>query len=501
MPMNKKIISLIMSIVLILNAFITQGLLSFSEATSWDISGLNGWASAYPSNNQNDFLQDQQTGSGTVSQDIVGNATYPSTYVHFTENTLAFRIRVNDIDGGSDANNYQFKNFAFIGVDADVNGSVDFFIGAYNPSGSNGRVGIYGANSGYLNISPSTTGISGKPLMAYKPVRFSNYAITLAEGSQFNGNSDYFISFSVPVADIASAVSGLGISFGKSTPFRFMTGTAAQDNSFNQDLNGMDKSGWSSGETWNSLGVFSGVVSADGTAIARTVTFDKNTGDTEANPSIKVISANAALGTLPLAPTKRGMYFQEWNTKPDGSGITVTSSTIIDTDKTYYAIWSDKQVHTVTFSPNGGTLYGSTNSVVIPTINGVIGDNMPGNPTRTNYFFMGWNTLASPTGGNPGVWFNSASNVTSNTTVYAQWNNQSNKEAVFYDNFTPDGGSVIATIYSNGNSNNFNGALPTISRQGYTFGGWYLNDKTGTGTPVASIGSNGNYYAKWTVAS
>lgn len=499
--MNKKIISILMSTLLILNTFIIQGLPSFSEVISWNLSGNTGWTSAYPSNNQNDYLQDQQTGSGTVSQDIVGDASFPSTYVHFNEDTLAFRIRVNDIDGGSNSSTYHFKNFAFIGVDADINGSIDFFIGAYNPSGSNGRIGIYGSNPGYLNISPSTTGISGKPVMAYKPVRFSNYAITMAEGSQFNGNADYFISFSVPVADIANAVSGLGLTFGKSTPFRFMTGTAAQDNSFNQDLNGMDKSGWSSGGTWNSLGVFSGVVSADGTAVVRTVTFDKNTGDIEATPSIKAISSGAAVGTLPLAPTKRGMYFQEWNTSPDGSGSKLTTSTIISADTTYYAIWSDKQVYTVTFSPNGGTLYGTANSVVIPTINGVIGDNMPENPIRTNNYFMGWNTLASPTGGSPGVWFNSASTVTANTTVYAQWNNNSTKEAVFYDNFTPDGGSVIATIYSNGNSNNFNGALPTISRQGYAFGGWYLNDKTGTGTPVASIGSQGDYYAKWTAAS
>jgi hypothetical protein len=60
--------------------------------------------------------------------------------MRLSSSELAFRIRLNDVDG---TDPYAFKNFAFVGVDADVNGSVDFFLGVYNPTGNNGRAESY----------------------------------------------------------------------------------------------------------------------------------------------------------------------------------------------------------------------------------------------------------------------------------------------------------------------------------------------------------------------
>ena len=107
---------------------------------------------------------------------------------------------------------------------------------------------ITGSEDGYDNDGPSTTGISGKALMGFAPQSGVNYSITQAS-SNFNGDADYFISFKFSVADISEALQGTGHTFTSSTPFRFITGTAAQDNSFNQDLNGMDDSGWTSDGT------------------------------------------------------------------------------------------------------------------------------------------------------------------------------------------------------------------------------------------------------------
>ncbi len=321
--------------------------------SGWTLSGDTGWSVAYPTNGQHDKPNDQQTGSGSVSQDIVGDGTYRSTFYHFTDTTLAMRIRVNGINGGINSSDYQFKNFTFIGVDSDVNGSIDFFLGVYNPSGNNGRLGIYRSEPGLANTGPSSTGISGKPLMAFQPVRDSNFSITDATDSSFNGTNDYFISYQFNISDINSALSGTGYSFSASTPFRFITGTASQDNSFNQDISGMDESGWSSRNTWNGIGVFSDVKTADGSVSYYAVNFDKNTGDAEANPSLKVVQAADTLNSLPISPTKRVMYFQEWNTSPDGTGTKFTSTTTISGNQTVYAIWSDKQVYTVTFHPNG----------------------------------------------------------------------------------------------------------------------------------------------------
>ncbi|RUT30498.1 hypothetical protein EJP77_11720 [Paenibacillus zeisoli] len=489
--MRLRGLSVLLCFSIVLSMFPLKSLPANAEA--WSLRDAAGWKAVYPANNQNDYQHDQQTGSGSVSQDIVGDANYPSTFMHFTDTEIALRVRVNHIDGGTDAANYQFKNFSFAGIDADLNGSVDFFLGIYNPTGNNGRLGIYGSNSGYANTGPSTTGISGKPLMAFKPVNNVNYSITkAADGSNFDGNSDYFISYKFSVADIKSALAAKGYNFDSSTPFRFMTGTAAQDNSFNQDLNGMDRTGWSSKGTWNSLGVFSNVVSANGSIPYYTVNFDKNTGDTEASPAFKVIQAGGTtLGSLPVLPTKRSMYFQEWNTKPDGTGETITANTVINASTSVYAIWGDKKVYTVTFMNGTDTL------TTVPTKNGIVGDNMPSVPVGKQPYFIGWNTTSSGTGS----WLNSTTAVTQNTTVYAIFTN-SGESAVFFNNYTPNGGSIVATLYSNGNSGNFGGGgLPTITRTGYVFGGWY-NNTAGTGTAVTTLGkgSAGNYYAKWTPA-
>lgn len=494
--MRKKALSILLSISMVVPALLAASVPV--SAAGWSIGSNDpSWKAVYPANNQNDYLQDQQTGSGSVSQDIVGDASYPSTYMHLTDTEAAFRIRVSNVNG---TNPYEFKNFAFVGLDADLNGSVDLFLGAYNPTGNNGRLGIYASSNGYANTGPSTTGISGKPLLGFKPVSDGNYSITpTGDGSSFNGDADYFVSFKFALSDITAALAQKGINnFSASTPFRFMTGTAAQDNAFNQDLNGMDKSGWSSTKTWNELGTFSGVTSANGSVASYTVTFDRNTGDTAASPDFKIVQTGGnTLGALPTAPTKRGMYFQGWNTKADGTGTSVSASTVVGSDLTVYATWSDKQTYTVTFNPNGGNFGGSTAAIVTPTKNGIIGDLMPASPTQTNKYFTGWNTLSN---GN-GDWFNAFTLVSANTQVYAQWASQANKAALFYNNFTSDGGTLVSTVYSNGNSNNFNGSLPSVTRPGYTLQGWYLNDKTGSGTAVTSITQEGNYYAKWTPAS
>ncbi len=429
-----------------------------------------------------------------MSQDIVGDETHPAVYMAFTEEEIAIRVRVSNIDG---TNPYAFKNFVFIGVDADLNGSIDFFLGLYNPTGNNGRLGIYGTNSGYTNMSPSTTGIT-KPLMGIKPEADVNYEITPAD-STLNGTTNYFISFKFKVADITQALSSTAYSnFDKSKAFRFICGTAAQENSFNQDINGMDRGGWSSGGTWSSLDIFSDIVSADGTAQSRfcTVTFDKNTGDTEANYSVKAVEIDTALGGLPgTIPTKRGMYFQEWNTKPDGSGVKVSSETVITGNTTFYAIWSDKAVYTVTFDPVGdylgGNFSGSTASITVPTINGVIGDNMPVDPTTTNTNypnFIGWKD-------NQGNIYNSSTPITGDIVVHAMWT-KGTLLATFYDNIGDNGGSVAAKLYANGSFGNT--PLPTITRPGYTFNGWIFNGSAVTGGKVTGAG---DYYAQWIPAN
>jgi uncharacterized repeat protein (TIGR02543 family) len=106
--------------------------------------------------------------------------------------------------------------------------------------------------------------------------------------------------------------------------------------------------------SWNTLADGSGsaftastIVSADitvyaqWTALSYTVSFDKNSGDTEAVPATKTVTSPAtSIDTLPSPPTRAGYNFVSWNTAPDGSGTVFTASTPVSADITVYAQWA-----------------------------------------------------------------------------------------------------------------------------------------------------------------
>ncbi|MCL2011608.1 MAG: InlB B-repeat-containing protein [Cystobacterineae bacterium] len=71
-----------------------------------------------------------------------------------------------------------------------------------------------------------------------------------------------------------------------------------------------------------------------------TVIFDKNGGDTEANPQSKTVEPPATtLDELPEEPTWEGYTFLGWNTAADGSGAVFTVLTPVLEDLTVYAQW------------------------------------------------------------------------------------------------------------------------------------------------------------------
>lgn len=80
-------------------------------------------------------------------------------------------------------------------------------------------------------------------------------------------------------------------------------------------------------------------VSANFAINTYTITFDKNTGDTEANPTTRTTNYNTTV-TLPVAPTKVGHTFHSWNTQADGNGSTFDASTAVTADATVYAKWT-----------------------------------------------------------------------------------------------------------------------------------------------------------------
>lgn len=77
------------------------------------------------------------------------------------------------------------------------------------------------------------------------------------------------------------------------------------------------------------------------------VTFDKNGGDTEANPNrmTQEQNPNGNHFELPsVQPTREGYEFTGWNTKADGTGAAFTAETEVKQSLTVYAQWTRKQI-------------------------------------------------------------------------------------------------------------------------------------------------------------
>lgn len=77
------------------------------------------------------------------------------------------------------------------------------------------------------------------------------------------------------------------------------------------------------------------------------VTFDKNGGDTEADPNrmVQEQNPNGNHFELPsVQPTREGYEFTGWNTKADGTGAAFTAETEVKQSLTVYAQWTRKQI-------------------------------------------------------------------------------------------------------------------------------------------------------------
>ncbi len=211
-----------------------------------------------------------------------------------------------------------------------------------------------------------------------------------------------------------------------------------------------------------------------------TVTYNANGGSCDTESDVYKGSA------LTLAtPTNGSKTFEGWytaaigGTKIGSAGDAYTPSDNI----MLFAQWSENLV--VTFDGNGGTA--GTNSVTYDLVTPVTLTTA----SRAGYQFNGWYDAASGGNkvGNAGVSYAPSDHIT----LYAQWT----AYTVTYD---ANGGSV-----SPASDSGVVNSLPTPSRTGYTFNGWYT-DASG-GTKVADGGvsytptANTTLHAQWTVNS
>ncbi|MBO6067149.1 MAG: InlB B-repeat-containing protein, partial [Kiritimatiellae bacterium] len=229
------------------------------------------------------------------------------------------------------------------------------------------------------------------------------------------------------------------------------------------------------------------------TANTYTVIFDAQGGNV--SPASATVTYDSTYGTLPT-PTRTGYTFKGWYTATTGgSKITATTAVAITATQTLYARWTAKQ-SALTFNVNGGigtmsTGKKATYAAAMPTSIAL--------PTRTGYTFTGFYDAAS--GGSKYYNADGSSaknwdkNTTSGTTLYAQWSAKT-----YTVTFDGNGGSV-ATSSKQVKYDDAYGSLPTPTRTGYTFAGWFTA-KTGgtevTGATTVKITSNQTLYAHWT---
>ncbi len=223
-----------------------------------------------------------------------------------------------------------------------------------------------------------------------------------------------------------------------------------------------------------------------------TVSFNGNGGS---NANNKTVTYDATYGELPSS-IRSGYTFAGWYTAATG-GSQVTASTKVQTanDHTLYAHWTANS-YEVTLKANGGV---GDDQVVSATYNSKMptklenGDDIVA-PTKTGYSFTGYfkgdtkyyNSDLTPT--------NTKWTTAGNGTLLAGW--QANTYTV---SFNGNGGSSAdnKTVTYDATY----GELPSSTRTGYTFDGWFTEAVGGTqvtASTTVQITAAQTLYAHWT---
>ncbi|MBQ7718184.1 MAG: InlB B-repeat-containing protein [Clostridia bacterium] len=149
-----------------------------------------------------------------------------------------------------------------------------------------------------------------------------------------------------------------------------------------------------------------------------------------------------------------------------------------------------KKTYSISYNANGGSNAPTTqtkvhdNAITLSSVK----------PTRTGYSFKNWNTNSSGTGTS----YASGASYTANSaaTLYAQWTPKT-----YTVTFDANGGST-PTARKSVTYNSTYGTLPSPTRTGYTFKGWFTAKSGGTqitSSTTVTITDAQTLYAQWTV--
>lgn len=202
----------------------------------------------------------------------------------------------------------------------------------------------------------------------------------------------------------------------------------------------------------------------------------------------ETIEYNTAIGTLPTV-TNTGHSLAGWYTALNGTGTKVTDKTLVPAnDVTYYADWTPN-TYTVTLDNQSATTSGDTSITV------TYGSFLPTTTKPTKSYTVSYNANSG----------NVTTTSSTATYTYGGYYTETSGNGTQYINTSGVGSRVwdIASdtiLYAKWTSTSV--TLPTPTRTGYNFNGWYTASSNGTKigdaedsyTPTENI----ILYAQWT---
>ena len=243
-----------------------------------------------------------------------------------------------------------------------------------------------------------------------------------------------------------------------------------------------------------------------------TISYNANGGTGAPSSQTKIYGTNLTLRDT--SPSRTGYTFKGWASSNTATTAEWQPGGILSAEgaRTLYAIWEAK-TYTVVYNGNGATSGSMANSTATYNQNFITRENAF---IKTGYTFNGWKSKSNPSetqytsedwGLNaPGVYESGSSqkwSITGDRYLYAQWNINSYTLTVNAgegiipntSGWTVNGNIATKTILYN---NTF-GTLPTPTRAGYTFLGWFTAELDGTKvTSDTRIGATDtNIYAHW----
>lgn len=147
--------------------------------------------------------------------------------------------------------------------------------------------------------------------------------------------------------------------------------------------------------------------------------------------------------------------------------------------------------HTITLDPNGGQLAEGTTNPMTTGTDGKLTAALPA-PTKEKMVFVGWFTAADG-----GTEVTKDTVFTENTTLYAHWT----EERIYAITLNANGGQLPDGTASpvNTQPNGKLASLPTPTRDGYAFNGWYTAASGGSRASTDTVfQADTTLYAHWT---